>query len=110
MSSVANPALAQASGRTARSGPSWWMRLLITAAALAVWFGAQALIGSRGMRSSGIGDGLLEWTAPANHYLFSHPRAANALLIGSSAVIDALGLLLLGKWIFGRKPRPFVAL
>jgi len=98
------------SAQVSKPGFSWCMRILITAVALAVWFGAQAVIGSRGMRNSGIGDSLLAWTAPANHYLFAHPRAANALLIGSSAIIDALGLLLLGKWIFRGKLRPFAAL
>jgi hypothetical protein len=93
-----------------KRGPSLLMRIVITAVGLAVWFVAQALIGSRGMRGAGIGDGLLEWTAPANHYLVTHPRAANALLIASSAIIDSLGILLLCKWIFGSKLRPFAGL
>ena len=108
--SAASSGIKPQSTQADKAGPSWWVRILITAVALGVWFGAQALIGSRGMRNSGIGDSLLDWTAPANHYLFTHPRAANALLIGSSGIIDALGLLLLGKWIFRGKLRPFAAL
>ena len=37
-------------------------------------------------------------------------RAANALLILSSALIDALGLFLLGQWLFGGSVRPFLGL
>src|SRR5713226_2194032 len=37
-------------------------------------------------------------------------RAANALLIVSSALIDALGLFLLGRWLFGGSVRPFLGL
>jgi hypothetical protein len=38
------------------------------------------------------------------------PLAANALLIVSSALIDALGLFLIGKWIFVGTVRPFLGL
>jgi hypothetical protein len=38
------------------------------------------------------------------------PAAANALLIVSSALIDALGLFLLGRWLFGGSVRPFLGL
>ncbi len=60
--------------------------------------------------AAGIGDGLFAWTAPVNHYLFEHASAANVLLIASSAIIDLLGVFLLGSWIFGRSVRPFLGL
>jgi len=42
--------------------------------------------------------------------LAHHAAAANVLLILSSAIIDALGVFLLGSWLFGRSVRPFLGL
>ena len=86
------------------------LRLLITAAALALWFWTQSLLGSRAPQISGIGDGLHQLTAPANDYLHVHPRTADALLIASSALIDALALFLILSWLLGRTVRPFLGL
>jgi len=49
-------------------------------------------------------------TAGLNAYLQHAPGTTNALLIFSSAVIDAIGLFLLGSWIFGGSVRPFLEL
>lgn len=91
-----------------------WARLLwritITAAALGLWFWTQSLLGARTGDSNAIGDGLHRLTAPVNSYLHDSPRAANALLIVSSLGIDAVGLFLLGSWIFAGKLRPFLGL
>ena len=62
------------------------------------------------MPASGVGDQLLLWTAPINSYLYEHHRAANVLLIVSSAIIDLLGIFLLARWIFGPSVRPFLGL
>jgi PAP2 superfamily C-terminal len=86
------------------------IRVALTAAALVVWFWTQSLIGGRVSAGNAIGDRLLDWTAPLNSYLFSHPSAANELLIGSSGLIDLLGLFLLARWIFGGSTRPFLGL
>ena len=86
------------------------IRLVVTAAALAMWFWTQSLIGARALATGGIGDWVHSATAPANSYLHAHPSAANALLIFSSAIIDVLGVFLLGKWLFGASARPFLAL
>lgn len=90
------------------------LRVVITAAALGIWFWTQHLIGTRmppdSGHGAGIGDQLHAWTGAANHYLSEHQRAADVLLITSSAVIDLLGIFLLGKWIFGRSVRPFAGL
>ena len=50
------------------------------------------------------------WTDPLHDYLIDHPRAANALLITSSAVVDLVGVSLLCLAIFGKSVRPFLAL
>ena len=85
-------------------------RILITFAALAIWFWTQSLLGARISPRDGIGDGLHRLTAPLNAYLHGAPRAANALLIASSALIDAIAIFLLASWIFAGQLRPFLGL
>lgn len=85
-------------------------RLIVTALALAIWFWTQSLLGARALPDSGIGDALHRLTAPFNAFLRLSPPAADALLIVSSAVIDALGLFLLGRWLFAGVLRPFLGL
>jgi thiamine biosynthesis protein ThiS len=89
---------------------SFAIRLVVTVAALAIWFWTQSLIGARNLPGAGIGDGVQAATASANFYLQTHPFAANALLIASSAIIDLLGVFLLSKWLFRGSARPFIAL
>lgn len=86
------------------------IRLLVTAAALVIWFWTQSLIGARGAPASGISDRIQSATVAGNLYLHLHPAAANALLVVSSAIIDLLGILLLSMWIFRGEARPFLAL
>jgi hypothetical protein len=85
-------------------------RIAITALALVAWFWTQSLIGARPLPATGLGDGLLAVTAPLNQFLRDHAAAANGLLIVSSAIVDGLGLLLIGRWLFGASPRPFAGL
>ena len=86
------------------------LRLVVTAIAIGVWFWTQSLIGARHLPDAGIGDGLHNLTAGLNLYLQHSPCAANALLIVSSALIDALGLFLLARWVFAGTVRPFLGL
>jgi hypothetical protein len=86
------------------------LRLVVTAVVLALWFWTQSLIGARTAPAAGIGDALHNLTAGLNSYFSQNPGAANALLIVSSALIDALGLFLLGRWLFGDSVRPFLGL
>src|SRR5206468_7889674 len=88
----------------------WVARAALVAVGLALWFWTQRLIGQRPFPSRGIGDAVHDWTASWSRRLNADPRAANALLIASSAVIDLLGLFLLGAAIFGPTFRPFVGL
>jgi len=82
----------------------------LTAVVLALWFWTQSLIGGRTVPASGIGDALHNLTAGLNSYFSGHPRAADALLIVSSGLIDAIGFFLLGRWLFGGSVRPFLGL
>jgi PAP2 superfamily C-terminal len=86
------------------------VRLLVTGIALALWFWTQSLIGERTAPASGIGDALHNLTAGLNSYFARNAGAANVLLIVSSGLIDALGLFLLGRWLFGETVRPFLGL
>jgi len=86
------------------------LRLLVTGMVLALWFWTQSLIGARTAPGLAIGDALHNLTAGLNSYFAQNPGAANALLVVSSALIDALGLLLLGRWLFGESVRPFLGL
>jgi hypothetical protein len=86
------------------------LRLVLTAVVLALWFWTQSLIGGRTVPAAGIGDAVHNLTAGLNSYFSGHPRAANALLIVSSGLIDAIGFFLLGRWLFGGSVRPFLGL
>lgn len=87
------------------------LRLLVTGVVLGIWFWTQSLLGARTPPAAGgIGDALYSLTAGLNSYLARHSAAANALLIVSSALIDAMGVFLLGSWLFGGSVRPFLGL
>lgn len=86
-------------------------RLIVTGVVLAIWFWTQSLLGARTPPAAGgIGDALHNLTANWNSYLAQDTAAANALLIVSSACIDALGVFLMGSWLFGGSVRPFLGL
>jgi membrane-associated phospholipid phosphatase len=87
------------------------LRLVVTGVVLAIWFWTQSLLGARTPPAAGgIGDALHNLTGGLNSYLAHNSAAANALLIVSSAFIDALGVFLLGSWLFGGSVRPFLGL
>jgi hypothetical protein len=86
------------------------LRFLVAGIVLALWFWTQWLIGARTAPASGIGDALHNLTARLNAYFAQSTIAANALLIASSALIDALGLFLVGRWLLGGSIRPFFGL
>src|SRR5262252_1674900 len=87
------------------------LRLVVTGIVLAIWFWTQSLLGTRTPPpGGGIGDALHNLTARLNSYFVQNTAAANVLLIVSSALIDALGLFLLGSWLFGGSVRPFLGL
>lgn len=85
------------------------IRLALIGAALAGWFWTQHLLGQR-LVAAGIRDRVHEWTSPLHAWLLAHPRATNATLIASSAVIDSIGIYLIAAAIFGPSFRPFIAL
>jgi hypothetical protein len=85
-------------------------RIGIIVLSLLGWFLSQSLIASRGPQSERICDVVHDRTAWLHRWLVGHPRTANAGLIGSSAMIDCLGMFLIAASIFGSTIRPFAAL
>ncbi len=90
--------------------PVWTLRAGLVAAGLAAWYATQAWIARRGFPEGAIGDRVHEWTAPLNRFLGENPARANALLVATSAIIDALGLFLIFRAIAGPTVRPFLGL
>jgi hypothetical protein len=96
-----------------RQSGRWRVIVLRTAgvaAALGLWFWTQSLIGARGFPQGCVGDGLHELTASVNHWLDEVPGRADCLLVASSLVIDAVGIFLLARSIFGPTIRPLLGL
>jgi len=91
-----------------RSLRGFSLRLAATAALLLLWFWTQSALGTRPPVSGVIGDKIHTFTAGLNAYLAASPRAANSLLIVSSALIDALALFLIGSWLFAARVRLFL--
>jgi hypothetical protein len=88
-------------------------RVAIVVASLGLWFWTQALLSRRVAVPSAegaIGDGIHRLTATLHRGLVEHPRRANALLISSSLVIDAVGIWMLATSIFGPTIQPFLGL
>jgi PAP2 superfamily protein len=100
--------------KAAESSGRWrtlLLRLVVTGVVLGVWFWTQSLLGSRTPPAAGgIGDALHSLTAGLNSYLAQNSTAANGVLIASSFLIDAMGVFLLGSWLFGGSVRPFLGL
>jgi hypothetical protein len=74
------------------------------------WFVSQKLISRRAPVGEGVVDAVHQWTAGIHAWFLARPAAANALLIVSSAGIDAVGVWMLGAAIFGPTLRPFAGL
>jgi hypothetical protein len=70
-------------------------RVLLIAAGLAAWFWTQRMLARRAWPAGRIATAFTSGPRPSTATC-AHPAAANRLLIASSAIIDALGLLLLG--------------
>jgi len=90
------------------------VRIGLVAAGLAVWRFTQYLLSRRASQpfaqEGTIRDGVHDLTAPLHGWLLAHPRAADGLLIVSSAVIDLFGIAILLASIFGPTIQPYLGL
>lgn len=85
------------------------LRAGFVAVGLVLWFWTQWLINRKAPNGNRVGDRLHDWTTPLNTWLAQNPRAANATLIVTTALVDLFGLYLLGSAVFGPSLRPFIA-
>ena len=90
--------------------PLWALRAALVAITLGLWFWSQALIGKRAFPDGRIGDRLLDLTAPLHRFLLANPLWADRLLIGTSLLIDLLGLFIITLSLFGSTLRPFLGM
>ena len=90
--------------------PHIGLRVGFVAVALVLWFWTQRLIAGKAPTGNRLGDRLHDWSAPLHGWLTAHPRAADAGLIITSALIDLCGLYLFASAILGPTLRPFVAI
>ncbi len=90
--------------------PLWVTRVTLIALCLVGWFWSQRFFATRETPRGTLDDALHKWTAPVNRHLHTHPRQANALLIATSLIIDAVTLFVLVRAIFGPTFEPFVGL
>lgn len=86
------------------------LKLGLIAICIQLWFWTQQIISDRGFPDELIGDWVHDSTATYNSWLGRNPVAAKYLLISSSAVIDLMGLGLIGASLIGNSIEPFVAL
>jgi len=88
--------------------PALGLRAAVVAGALVAWFWTQSLIARKPAPKAGIGDAVHDLTAKWHRYFFTNDRAANALLVTSSAFIDLFGLSLIAAAVFGPTFAPFL--
>ncbi|MDG0818118.1 phosphatase PAP2-related protein [Bdellovibrio svalbardensis] len=87
------------------------IKLGMTVAAIGLWLVTQRLLGQRQMTfKDRIGDLVHVFTEKWSLYLNQSPRVADALLISSSLVIDAVGIFLIVQTLLGTSVRPLLAL
>jgi hypothetical protein len=86
------------------------IRVLLILAGVGLWYWTQKLISRKLDLGAGVGDRLHDLTTPLHAWFTRNPRATNLTLIVTSALIDAIGIFLLGSAILGSSLRPFVAL
>ena len=86
------------------------IRILLILVGVGLWFFTQKLISRKVDLGDGVGDRLHDLTAPVHAWFTRNTAATNATLVITSALIDAIGIYLLGNAIFGPSVRPFIAL
>jgi hypothetical protein len=86
------------------------IRVLLILVGVGLWYWTQKLISRKVDLGAGVGDRLHDLTTPLHAWFTRKPRATNLTLIVTSALIDAIGIFLLGSAILGSSLRPFVAL
>src|SRR5207237_9467314 len=84
-------------------------RVLLILVGVGLWYWTQKLISRKVDLGAGVGDRLHDLTTPLHAWFTRNPGATNVTLIVTSALIDAIGIFLLGSAILGSSLRPFIA-
>ena len=85
-------------------------RVLLILVGVGLWYWTQKLISRKADLGAGVGDRLHDLTTPLHAWFTRNPGATNVTLIVTSALIDAIGIFLLGSAVLGSSIRPFIAL
>lgn len=86
-------------------------KALLVVICVLLWWKSQSWIAQKmGINQGVIVDRLHDWTASWHRYFLHNKKAANALLISSSLVIDVLGIFLIARTLFGDSLRPLLGL
>ncbi len=86
------------------------LRIIMIGFSLGAWFKTQSMLENRKNNRDEITDLLHNISKPLNNYFLNNKKAANQLLIVSSAFIDIFGIFLVLASIFGNSIRPFAAM
>jgi PAP2 superfamily C-terminal len=86
------------------------IRVFLILVGVGLWYWTQRLISRKVDLGDGVGDRLHDLTTPLHAWFTRNTAATNATLVITSALIDAIGIYLLGNAIFGASVRPFIAL
>ncbi len=87
----------------------WLLKGIVMAGGLGAWFWTQAWLARRPL-PDGLQDRVHDLTASLNRWLLESPRAANTLLVFTSALIDLAGVALLAASVLGETFGPFLGL
>ena len=86
------------------------LRAGLVALGLGAWYGSQRLLGRRPAKPEDRpADAVHRLTAGLHARLAARPRAADAVLVASSAFVDLFGLALVASALLGPSFRPFLA-
>jgi hypothetical protein len=85
-------------------------RILLILAGVGMWYWTQKLVSRKADLGAGVGDRLHDLTAPLHAWFTRNTAVTNVTLVVTSALIDAIGIYLLGNAILGSSIRPFIAL
>lgn len=87
-----------------------FLKVLVIAGALVIWFWSQRLIARKPDGDCAMGDAVHRATGRWHQYFMEHEKAADRALAISSFFIDLLGLSMIVLSVFGRTFAPFLAI
>jgi hypothetical protein len=87
-----------------------FLKVLVIAGALVIWFWSQRLIARKPDAACAIGDTVHRATGRWHQYFIEHEKVADRVLAISSFFIDLMGLSMIALSVFGHTFAPFLAI